>query len=395
MNPLLQPEVQSYIKIHEHDEVEELLLSQKSIAGVAIREIVQQIIGRRKVKHKIPLFFQCQNIIFPPAIHIEQSSSQAAAIFKSKLIEGDTIVDLTGGFGVDSFFFSKTFRKVIYLEPVLQLLELVHHNHRELNALNIEHIHQSAEDFLNSLDKNLDACFIDPSRRDELQRKVFRFQECQPDIVTLLPTLKNHFKTILIKAAPLLDITLGLHELNDVSQVYIVSTDNECKELLFQISESKAQTPTLHAIDLDPSGEVLNEFTFTRPEETNASVSFSDPQSFLYEPSAALLKAGAFRLLCSRFGLKKLAPSTHLYTSNLIQEHFPGKIFRVAHTIKPDKAAAAKYISSGQANVTTRNYPMTPVALKKKLGLKDGGSQYVIGFSGEKKRWLVVAERIK
>ncbi|MGE0588763.1 MAG: hypothetical protein AB7O48_09330 [Cyclobacteriaceae bacterium] len=395
MNPLLQPEVQSYINIHELDEVEELLLSQKSIAGVAIREIVQQIIGRRKVKNKIPLFFQCQNIIFPPAINIEQSSSEATALFKAKLIAGDTLADLTGGFGVDSFFLSKKFREVIYLEPNKELMELASHNHRQLGASNIEHVHQSAEEFLKSFDKGFDACFIDPSRRDEQQRKVFRFQDCQPNVVALLPTLKKHFKTILIKAAPLLDITLALSELKNVSQVRIISIDNECKELLFKISEGKELTPTIHAIELDKSGEPLNEVAFTRVEENEASVSFSDPQSFLYEPSAALLKAGAFRLLCSRFGVKKLAPSTHLYTSNSLREDFPGKIFKITHMIKPDKREAANYITSGQANVTTRNYPMTPMALKKKLGLKDGGTQYVIGFSGEKKKWLVVAERIK
>lgn len=371
------------------------MLKQKSVAGISIREIVQQIVGRRKVRTKIPTFFQCQNLIYPPAISIEQSSSEATALFKSKLIGGDTLLDLTGGFGVDSFFFSKNFREVIYLEPNKELTELVAHNHHQLGASNIRHVHQQAEDFLKSLDKNFDACFIDPSRRDERQRKVFRFQDCQPDVVALLPTLKKHFKTVLIKAAPLLDITLGLNELKNVAEIYVVSTDNECKELLFKISDSKEPAPTIHAVELDKSGQPLNEFAFTRSEEHNASIIFRDPQSFLYEPNAALLKAGAFRLLCSRFDVNKLAPNTHLYTSDSFREEFPGKIFRISHVIKPEKREAADCIPSGQANVTTRNYPITPVALKKKLGLKDGGSQFVIGFSGEKKKWLVVAERIK
>lgn len=372
-----------------------MLLKQKSIAGVPIREIVQQIIGRRKVRNKIPTFYQCQNLIYPPSINIEQSSSEATALFKSKLIAGDTLVDLTGGLGVDSFFLSQKFREVIYLEPNQELMNLVVHNHRQLGQLNIEHRHQSAENFLKSLDKNFDACFIDPSRRDERQRKVFRFQDCQPNVGALLPALTKHFKTILIKAAPLLDITQGLSELKNVAEVYVVSTDNECKELLFKISENEEQTPTIHAVELDKSGGTISEFSFNHFEEKNANVSFSDLQSFLYEPNAVLLKAGAFRLLCSRFDVNKLAPSTHLYTSESIREEFPGKIFKITHTIKPEKRDAAKYIRSGQANVTTRNYPMTPVALKKKLGLKDGGSQYVIGFSGERKKWLVVAERIK
>lgn len=394
MKPLLEPAVQDFIKAHEHDDEQTLLLKAKLIHGLPARLIIEQIVSRRKAKTKLPEFYTTENLLYPPSINIEQCSSQATALFKSKVLQGNSIVDLTGGYGVDSYYFSKLFHKVIYVEPDNDLLEIVRHNHQQLKANNISHINSTAERFLTSITNNFDVGYLDPSRRKGSQ-KISKFSQCTPDVTALLPDLKKSFKTILIKASPLLDITQGSRELKHVSKVYIVAVENECKELLFLIQNDQPAIMQMMAVDLSYEGQVQNQFEFTVEEEQNAAVQYADPQSFLYEPSAAMLKAGAFKLLSSKFSVFKLASNTHLYTSEERIDNFPGKIFQVETLVKPDAKTIKQLVPELKANITTRNYPLTPAQLKKKLKLNDGGEKFLIAFSGMKKKFVALAHRIK
>ncbi len=394
MNPLLQPAVQEFIKAHEHDDEQALLLKSKLIHGLPTRLIVEQIASRRKAKAKLPEFYKTGNLLYPPTINIEQCSSEATALYKSTLVYGNSIVDLSGGYGVDCYYFSKVFDKVICVEPDNNLLELVKHNHQELKAINISHINSTAENFIASNSNNFDVGYLDPSRRKGSQ-KIVKFSHCAPDPSVLLPDLKKHFKSILLKASPLLDITQGTRELNHVSKVYIVAVVNECKELLFLIQNDQPTIMQMVAVDLSYDGQVQNQFEFSLTEEQNAEVEYADPQNYLYEPTAALLKAGAFKLLASKFSLNKLASNTHLYTSEKLVDTFPGKIFQIDALLKPDPKAVKHLIPEMKANVTTRNYLLTPAQLKQKLHVNDGGEKFLIGFSGAKKKFLALALRIK
>jgi len=394
---LLQPEVQQFIREHEQDDEKKLILKHRTIHNVPSSIIAEQIIGRRKAKTKLPLYYSSQGIVYPPGLNLEQSSSEETAVFKAKTLKSiigadNEIADLTGGFGIDSFFFSRVFNKVHYIEPNASLLSVARHNHETLQAKNIEYHNSNAEDFLRSFPKKLDCVFIDPSRRTKSNQKVFKLSDCEPDVPGLLSTVFQKADCLLIKTSPLLDIQQGIRELKNVERVWVISVENECKELLFFCQKGFVAEPMINAINLhhDPVS-----FEFSLSEEKETVAKFSEPLTFLYEPNASILKAGAFKLVGEKFSIFKLHPSTHLYTSQELIQNFPGRIFKITHPVKPDSKTLKEIFTEGKANVITRNYPLSPEELKKKTKLKDGGDLYLIGFTTQKEKCLVASTRIK
>ena len=186
---LLNPAIQNFIYEHEHDDVKALSLKYTAIEGLKTSFIVEQISGRSKAKFKLPHYYKTPGIIYPPGLNVEQCSSEATAKIKSQEIaKGVNMLDLTGGFGVDTYFLSQQFKKAIYVEPNLDLLTLTKHNHHVLGAKHIEHINWTAEEFLDRDEQHYDLIFIDPSRRNANQ-KVFRLADCIPDITALQKTI--------------------------------------------------------------------------------------------------------------------------------------------------------------------------------------------------------------
>jgi hypothetical protein len=395
LKKISSPEVQRYIRENEKVDVNALILKHKTILDVPSSLIVDQLSGRRKSKEKIPSFHESE-IIYPPGINLEQSSSEKTATFKTKvfleaLSSRKNLIDLTGGFGVDSFFLSKIFKSVYYVEPNADLLEIVKGNHATLGAFNISHYNNTAETFL-AEGQESSAIFIDPSRRSE-SKKVYAFHDCAPDIVSLKDEIFNAADFLLVKASPLLDLKLAISELSFVKKVFVLSVDNEVKELLFLCKKGFQDEPVIDAINL--KDETSESFAFKFSEEALIESSFSDPKAFLYEPNASILKAGAFKSIANKFHLAKIQVSTHLYTSDLLVPEFPGRIFKIVSEVKGEKKELLQYFPGGKANVTTRNYPLSVDELKKKTGLNDGGDKYLLGFSGQQKKFLVAAERIK
>lgn len=394
---LLQKNVQEFIAQHVNEDEQHLLLRQKPIFDVPPTLIAWQISGRRKAKTKLPLYHNTPNIVYPPGINLEQSSSEETAMLKAFLLESElpkknTLVDLTGGFGVDSFFLSKAFSHVSYVEQNEELLAYAQHNHQTLGAHNLSYHHTSAENFLTTQSQPVDCFFIDPARRTASNQKVFKLSDCEPNIVTLLPQIFIHSKNLLVKVAPLLDIQQGFLELKAVKHVWVVAVKNEVKELLFLCSKDHTAEPVLTAINLSSGHE---SFSFTLSEERSAQARLSDPLTYLYEPNASILKSGAFKRVAEKYALAKLHPSTHLYTHDALVENFPGRIFKQEAQLKADAKTAALHFPHSKANVITRNYPLSPDELKKKLKLQDGGEKYLIGCSGEKQKFLIAAERLK
>ena len=295
-------------------------------------------------------------------------------------------VDLTGGYGVDTYFLSEQFGHTDYVEQNAELCRIAEHNFSiQKSAISTQNC--TAEDFIASAGQ-YDLIFLDPARRDSHGGKVFRLEDCTPNVVELLPTLLLHSKRILLKLSPMLDLTQAIKELSAVSlqwSVYVVAIKNEVKEVLLLSRESRAksQEPTITAIDLDKKDQA---FVFSKEEEQNCSLLNGDALlngGFLYEPNAAILKAGAYKLIAERFGLSKLDVNTHLYGSEEFVPNFPGRVWKIVE--KQDLK---------QANVLCRNYPLTPEALKKKLHLRDGGTAFVIGCRVNGKPTLFFAERI-
>jgi hypothetical protein len=383
---IVQSEVQEYLVNHEDSDEKDLVLQHKKVLGIPIALLAQQISGRRKAKSKLALWYKTKGIVYPPSVNIEQCSSEATARFKTRIAQSilsdsqnPTIADLTGGFGVDSYFFSLVFDSVHYVEPNDDLFQIVSANHRTLQVKSIVHHQTTAEDFIATRTK-VDLVYIDPSRRDSNSRKVFRLADCTPDISSLQETIFEHSRFLLVKASPLLDIQQGLRELTHTKKVFVVSVNNECKELLFLCEKNYTGHVQIEAVDLFVNGDLKNVLSFLQEEEKNAISVLGEAAEYLYEPNASILKAGAFKLISEKFQLVKLAPNTHLYTSSLLIKDFPGRVFQI-EVLDPDVKELKRFLPNGKANVLTRNYPLKAEELKKKLKLTDGGEKYVIGFS--------------
>lgn len=396
LKSLLKKEIQDFIYLNEQLDENKLILSQRELKSVPTTLIAHQIIGRRKSKYKLPTWYRTPQIVYPPSLNLEQSSSEATAEYKRQFLlrhvsKRAKAIDLTGGFGIDTFFFSTIFDQVDYVERNEELLPIAQHNHHQLGATNISYHACDAEEMI-SESTHWDFIYIDPSRRDERAKKLVRLADTQPNVMELQTALLEKTDHILIKTSPLLDIQAALRELKCVKTVTVISVDNECKELLFFISRNSDLPPTIEAVNIvSPSHHQY--FEFKLEEEAEASVSFSDPLDFIYEPNASILKAGAFKSIAPKFSLTKLSKSTHLYTSTHLIENFPGRSFKVIK-LQPDASDFAT-IPQRQINVTTRNYPLSPEEIKKKYKLKDGGEQFLIGCSGVNKKFLVLAEVIK
>ena len=296
--------------------------------------------------------------------------------------------------GQNSFFFSQRFRTTCYVEPNLALVEMARHNHNMLGATGIQYFHSTAEDFLSNTSCIPDLFYLDPSRRSASGKKVFRFADSEPNVISLLPLLSKASKT-LIKASPWLDISLGIKDLAQVVKVVVVAVGNECKEVLFCLAADFPDAPVIEAVDLKADGTIRHLLSFSQAEERQADIGYADPQLFIYEPSAAISKAGAFKTVALRFGLEKVSPNTHLYTSARLQEGFPGKTFRVVEWIRADKKCLPLLLENNKANIITRNYPLTAPQVRKRLGLEDGGDRFILAFSGLKKKYLALAERVR
>lgn len=389
---LISEEVQRFILDNENTDVQKILLSKKQIHGVPAPWIVYQIQGRRKAKEKLPLWYNTRGIVYPPLVNLEQCSSEATAQWKSGQVNGNRAADLTGGFGVDSYYLSKVVNTVEYIDPDLDLLQIAQHNHLLLGATNIRYHHTTAEEFLKTSSETFDFLLVDPSRRKG-GHKTFHLKDCQPDVIQLRSDLLKKAAVAIIKSSPLLDLKQAFRELKMISKFMVVSYENECKELLIFLRRDVPEEPSIEAVDLNKEGTSVG-ITFKWSDEKDAIAKSVPPQIFLYEPNAAILKSGAFKFIAQKYGLGKLAPDTHLYTSSTEVTNFPGRVFKILeHHVTLDKKLLQKF-EGGYANILRRNHPLTVEGIMQKTGLREGGRHYLICTRGAKPVALT-AERLK
>jgi 16S rRNA G966 N2-methylase RsmD len=360
-----------FIKNNQHKSLSEIALLLSKHPELDKNYILNQINGLQKAKLKLPTFYENENIVYPVGLSMEQCSSEQTALFKSTLTKGKTVIDLTGGFGVDAYFFSKQFSEVSYIEQNVELFKIVQNNFEVLNVP-IQCYQTRCEEFLEKNTQQFDLAYIDPSRRED-NKRVFKLSECTPNVIELLPQLLKTAKQILIKTSPLLDIKQTLADLKLVSKVWVVSVNNDCKEVLYLVENSRNENPEITAANLSKN---TSTFSFNYESEVTTSIDFSEPLSYLYEPNASVLKAGGFKSIAQSFHLKKLAVNTHLYTSEKLVVNFPGRCFKINHTLEYNEKSF-KVLGIKKANITARNFPDSIEQIKKKLKLTDGGNDYV------------------
>lgn len=384
---ILHKEVQEFIleKSNSSLELSTLILNGSPFEDITIQELAQQIQGNRKTKTKLPLWHAKNAIYYPPTINLEQTSSEATALYKSNLISGKTLIDLTGGFGIDDYYFSKRIKKVIHCELNASLSEIATYNFKVLEVDNITTIHGDGLEILKS-QNTVDWIYIDPSRRHDSKGKVFFLEDCLPNVPDNLELLFDKSSNIMIKTSPLLDIHTGIKALQHVKKIHIVAVDNEVKELIWILSKNYTEEIRMITVNIQKSGN--QEFSFFLNEEGKQSLHLDAPKSYLYEPNAAILKSGGFLTIGNTMGLKKLHNHSHLYTSEKIID-FPGRNFEIVTVYPYQKKAIAK---SGiiKANITTRNFPESVAILRKKLKIKDGGDDYLFFTTDHMNKKIII-----
>lgn len=374
-NKLLAKAVQEYINANLNADVNQIALAKSPFEGITAAELSTQITAKKKSEKKLPTWFNTQDIYYPPVLSIEQTSSEITAKYKSKLAKGNTLIDITGGFGIDSYYFSKKVKAVKHCEINPELSVIAKHNAQALQATNIEFTAEDGIAYVIASDNtSFDTIYVDPARRAE-KGKVFMLKDCTPDIANNLNTLLEKSWRIIVKTAPLLDISAGLSELKHVSEIHIVSVKNECKELLWIIDKAYIGDTKIIAVTLNNGIE--KEFSFYR-SSSNGSIQFIDGLNtgdYLYEPDAALLKSGAFNLIGTTYNLLKLHPQTQLFSSTVANKDFPGRIFKIEAVLT---TTALKKQGNLKGNVIVRNYPAKPEDLVKKYKIKADQNQFLI-----------------
>lgn len=404
----MNTDIAIFIGEHLHDDVQQLALQRNrfpQLSDTDFRFLLQQIEGRQRTKEKLPSFAQNPDWWYPVRLSCEQCSSEATARYKAEIIKpfigqaNATLIDLTAGYGVDTFFMSEHTQRAHYVERNAELCAIAEHNF-SLYRPKIQVHNTTAEEFLTTLPISNSQypisdtpypisntlIYLDPARRSQSGGKVFRIEDCEPNVIELLPTLRQHASHIMIKFSPMLDITAALRVLGKDWDTHIVAVNNEVKEVLFLTG-----TGVMHAVNI--RGMHTDRFLFSPEDEKQAQLTIAtDIQQYIYEPNAAIIKAGAFRWIGERYELQKLDTNTHLYTSDTFMSDFPGRIWEVveAEVKDPKKQldSRAKY------SILSRNYPLSPEEIRKKYKLKDGDDRYLLAARHQGKPRLILAHRL-
>ena len=390
--PTIDSHTAAFIQEHRHDDIRTLALQASKYHDVDINEALVQIAGRQIAEKKIPSWAKEDQIQYPKHLSMEQCSSEVTARYKASLVTGESLTDLTAGFGVDFSFIARNFKRADYVERQEALCEIARHN---FNILGLNHVNVHCIDGIEYLKTMhpVDCLFLDPARRDANGGKTVAISECEPDVCSLESLLVEKGKKVLIKLSPMLDLHSALNELKWVSELHIVSVNNECKELILILEKTGTDSQKATKEITVSCEQVVNNFssqhfTFTFSEEKSAPCPLAEKvEKYLYEPGASLLKAGPYRLLASRYGVQKLHLNSHLYTSEKLVD-FPGRCFQVIGFTGFGKKELKAFLKDiNKANLTVRNFPTTVADLRKKLKLKEGGDIYLFATTlanGEK-----------
>lgn len=400
----ISPETQAFIREHQADDVRILALQSRKYPDVDMPTAITQIAGRQVAAEKIPSWKEIEDIWYPKHLSLEQCSSEITARYKARLLarlpKSESFTDLTGGFGIDCSFLAAGFRSATYVERQEDLCQIAAHN---FPILGLNHLNVRNEDGVSYLEamSPVDCIFLDPARRNEHGGKTVAISDCEPNVAELEELLLSKADSVMVKLSPMLDLSLALKELQHTREVHIISVNNECKELLLllgqSLSENTVETP-IHCVNLftkSEPGEQL--FSFSREQEQRSECTYTNILgTYLYEPNASLLKAGAFRSISAAYSLKKLHPNSHLYTSETLIDDFPGRTFRIVNHHSFNKKEIKEGLSDlKKANITVRNFPATVAELRKRTKLTEGGDTYLFASTmNDGQKVLIRCEKI-
>lgn len=392
---MLSLQLKQFIEEFKEEDINSLALKGHLFPDIDIKIAIDQIKGRRIAKEKLPTWFQSEEVYYPSSKRLEQSSSEVTAAYKASLMYGERIIDMTGGFGVDTFYFSKKFKQVDYFEINNSLSRIVEYNLKILGANNIKIHHQSSEELITSKPSGISWIYIDPSRRDSSGNKKFLIKDCTPNIERLHPDLIYSAENVLIKLSPILDISSIISQINNIRQIYVVAVKNECKELLIHLSKAKSKSNSIKINCIDLYADRQDFFTGGLNKEA-IILDYAYPQAYLYEPNKAILKGNLQDAVAKHYQLAKLERNSHFYTSENLIENFPGRVFRFHSILKPRKKNIKEAIPDLSANIISRNYPQKASVLYESFRIKPHLNRFLLAttLQGGERR-LILCERLK
>ena len=373
-----------FIRIHADEDVRQLAFLGKKNPEVDMAYALDQIAGRQKARVKIPSWASIDGIVYPPHISMEQCSSEQTARYKASIAgNGDKIVDLTAGFGVDMAFMSAGFKHAVHVEMQPQLCAISSENYKCLGLNHVQVVCSDGVGYLHQME-HADLLFIDPARRDQHGARTYGIADCTPNVLEIIDEMLEKADRVMIKLSPMLDWQKTVADVGNVSQVHIVSVGNECKELLLEVKKGKDEKVKVFCVNDDQvfSYEIGETYPFTH----SPLHSFT----FLYEPNASIMKAGCFQLIEQRFGVTQPDANSHLFLSEQKVEGFPGRGFVIERISTMNKRELKDALSGiDKANIATRNFPLSVADLRKRLKLKDGGDVYIFATTDAKKGHLL------
>lgn len=388
---MLTKEEERYIAEHINDDVQRLALSIKPNDSLRKDLVLQQIAGYQRLKDKIPSWTAISGLVYPRQISTEQCSSEVTARYKAHLAQsGNTMIDLTGGFGVDFIFMSEGYLNGVYIEQSDELCQIARHNFNLLRKKETTIVCGDGIEYASTLNVPVDLIYIDPARRDKNGGKVVRINDCIPDLTEIEELLTDKAKRVIAKLSPMLDIDDTLHRLKHINEIHIVSVNNECKELLLVLDRDTHNEVKVRTVNITDKQQQI--FDCSPTDDTSNSCHYTSIiEKYLYEPNSSIMKAGAFKSITTAFPVSKLHVSSHLYTNSVLVENFPGRKFEVIETYGFSKrdiqTISHKYPN---ANITVRNFPLRPDEIRKKLKLKDGGSVYIFATTTNDNRHILI-----
>jgi len=383
IDALLKPEVQAFIEQEVIQKNQNLAFKKNPFPEIDWTFLLAQIEARQRIKTKLPTWHATPNLIFSRKVSLEQCSSEVTALFKARLMKGNSLVDLSGGLGVDAWAFSKIFNAVHYCELQSELTSIAKHNFTVLNAPNI-YIHEGdSQQWLKATEETFDVIYVDPSRRNDKKGKVFLLEDCEPNVLNEQSFWLQKAKRVFIKTSPLLDLQWGFSHLLHVHAVHIVSVKNEVKELIWELTQTVPSLPKIHVHELVPSPYSV---VFSAKVEDITPCSM--PLNYLYDPHPALMKAGKFTQIAHFYEVTQIHQHAHIYTSESKKTFF-GKCFAIKEILPYDKKTMSKRFKNQSYQIAVRHFPERVDALRKKWNIKES-DEHIAYFTTNQENQKVI-----
>ena len=395
------PQICDFIAAHLNDDTAKLLFAAHRYPEFDMPFVVEQIEARKRLRNKLPEWYANPDLIMSGRIPAEQCSSELTARFKRSVMGDDvhSLCDMTGGMGVDFWYMSRGLELAIYTERQEALCTAARHNFSVLQSAsssgeagvfrNIPEI-IVREGFSTEMEiPDVDVIYLDPTRRSTDGSRIYEIEDCEPNVIAWQDILLEHCRRLIVKVSPMADISRTIARMKHVSDIYVVSVRNECKELLI-VQQKDIVSVKVHCVDFLPQKTVSFDYDLC----TSYSQKYEGPAEtgrYFFEPDVSVMKAQAFEPLMNQYNVFALDKDSHYFMSDELIEDFPGRIFEIDEIID----ASSRQLKQlkrvvPQANIATRNFPLSPEELKKKTGVRDGGEVYLFGTTHHEKGNILI-----